>query len=422
MSRRLQAIRGMNDLLPDTMAGWQRLETTAQAVLNAYGYREFRIPLLEKTELFARSIGQATDIVGKEMYTFDDRSGESITLRPEATAGIVRAGIEHGLLHNQIQRLWHIGPMFRHERPQKGRYRQFHQIDVEAFGMSGPDIDAELILLTARLWRALGIRGLTLEINSIGTPDTRAIYRKELVRFLESNRDQLDEESMQRLSKNPLRILDSKVAEMQPLIAAAPSILSYLDVTSGSHFEGLQAYLADVGIAYVINNKLVRGLDYYTHTVFEWTTDQLGAQGSVCGGGRYDGLVEELGGKPTPGTGFAIGMERLVDLLNQQDLVGPEPRPLVYIAMLGEAAERQGLRLSEQLRDQGLSVQCNCGGGNLKSQLRRADKSGAKFALLLGEQEREGQVVSVKDLRTQGADQQQVAYDEVGDYLKRNLS
>jgi histidyl-tRNA synthetase len=422
MSRRLQAIRGMNDLLPETMAGWQRLEATVQAILNAYGYREFRTPLLEKTELFARSIGQATDIVGKEMYTFDDRSGDSITLRPEATAGIVRAGIEHGLLHNQIQRLWHTGPMFRHERPQKGRYRQFHQIDVEAFGMPGPDIDAELVLLTARLWRALGIRGLTLEINSIGTADTRAIYREELVRFLESHRDQLDEDSIQRLSKNPLRILDSKVAEMQPVIAAAPSILDYLDDASRSHFEGLQAYLADAEIPYVINHKLVRGLDYYTHTVFEWTTDQLGSQGSVCGGGRYDGLVEELGGQSTPGTGFAVGMERLVDLLNQQNLVGPEPRPAVYVVMLGEVAERQGMRLSERLRDQGLSVQCNCGGGNLKSQLRRADKSGAKFALLLGEQEHEGQVVSVKDLRTRGADQQQVAYDGVGDYLKRHLS
>ncbi|TDJ67286.1 MAG: histidine--tRNA ligase [Proteobacteria bacterium] len=421
MSRRIQVIRGMNDLLPEAMAGWQRLEATVQTILNAYGYREIRTPLLEKTELFARSIGQATDIVGKEMYTFDDRSGDSITLRPEATAGIVRAGIEHGLLHNQVQRLWHSGPMFRHERPQKGRYRQFHQIDVEAFGMPGPDIDAELILLTARLWRALGIGGLTLEINAIGTPDTRVTYRKELVRYLESHRDQLDEDSIQRLCKNPLRVLDSKVAEMQPIIAAAPSILDYLDDASRTHFEGLQAYLADAEIPYVINNKLVRGLDYYTHTVFEWTTDQLGAQGSVCGGGRYDGLVEELGGKPMPGTGFAIGMERLVDLLNQQDLVGPEPSPEVYVAILGEAAERQGMKLSERLRNQGLSVQCNCGGGNLKSQLRRADKSGARFALLFGEQEREDRVVSVKDLRTQGTEQQRIAYDEIGDYLKRNL-
>lgn len=421
MSRRIQAIRGMNDLLPEVMAGWQRLEATVQTILNAYGYREFRTPLLEKTELFTRSIGQATDIVGKEMYTFDDRSGDSITLRPEATAGMVRAGIEHGLLHNQVQRLWHSGPMFRHERPQKGRYRQFYQIDVEAFGMPGPAIDAELILLTARLWRALGIGGLTLEINAIGTPDTRATYRKELVRYLESHRDQLDEDSIQRLSKNPLRVLDSKVVEMQPIIAGAPSILDHLDDVSRTHFEGLQAYLADAEIPYVINDKLVRGLDYYTHTVFEWTTDQLGAQGSVCGGGRYDGLVAELGGKPMPGIGFAIGMERLVDLLNQQDLVGPEPSPEVYVAILGQAAERQGMRLSERLRNQGLSVQCNCGGGNLKSQLKRADKSGARFALMLGEQEREDQVISVKDLRTQGTEQQRIAYDEIGDYLKRNL-
>lgn len=422
MSRRIQAIRGVNDLLPEAMVGWQRLEAAVQAVLSAYGYRELRIPVLEKTELFARSIGQSTDIVGKEMYTFDDRGGDSITLRPEATAGIVRAGIEHGLLHNQVQRFWCSGPMFRHERPQKGRYRQFHQIDVEAFGMPGPDIDAELVLLTVRLWRQLGIGGLTLEINSIGTPATRATYRKELVQYLESHRDQLDQDSVQRLASNPLRVLDSKIAKTQTIVAAAPSILDYLDDVARAHFEGLQAFLTDADVPYIINNKLVRGLDYYTHTVFEWTTDQLGAQGSVCGGGRYDGLVEELGGKPTPGTGFAIGMERLVDLLNQQDLVDSQPCSDVYVAILGESAERQGMKLSERLRDQGLSVQCNCGGGNLKSQLKRADKSGARYALLFGEQERDHQVVSVKDLRSPGAEQRQIAYDEIGDYLRRHLS
>lgn len=422
MSRRIQAIRGVNDLLPEAMVGWQRLEAAVQAVLSAYGYHELRIPVLEKTELFARSIGQSTDIVGKEMYTFDDRGGDSITLRPEATAGIVRAGIEHGLLHNQVQRFWCSGPMFRHERPQKGRYRQFHQIDVEAFGMPGPDIDAELVLLTVRLWRELGIGGLTLEINSIGTPATRATYRKELVQYLESHRDQLDQDSVQRLASNPLRVLDSKIAKTQTIVAAAPSILDYLDDVARAHFEGLQAFLTDADVPYIINNKLVRGLDYYTHTVFEWTTDQLGAQGSVCGGGRYDGLVEELGGKPTPGTGFAIGMERLVDLLNQQDLVDSQPCSDVYVAILGESAERQGMKLSERLRDQGLSVQCNCGGGNLKSQLKRADKSGARYALLFGEQERDHQVVSVKDLRSPGAEQRQIAYDEIGDYLRRHLS
>lgn len=411
----------MNDLLPEAMAGWQHLEAVAREILNAYGYREIRTPLLEKTELFARSIGQLTDIVGKEMYTFEDRSGDSITLRPEATAGIVRGGIEHGLLHNQVQRLWHSGPMFRHERPQRGRYRQFYQVDVEAFGMPGPDIDAELVLLTARLWRVLGIKGLTLEINSIGTPETRVAYREDLLRYLESHRERLDEDSLQRLAKNPLRILDSKNVDIQPIIAAAPDLLDYLDDTSRTHFEGLRALLDDAGIEYVINKRLVRGLDYYTHTVFEWTTDQLGAQGSVCGGGRYDGLIEELGGKPTPATGFALGMERLVDLLVQQDLVEAVPCPQVYVVTIGRAAERQGMSLAERLRDEGLRVQCNCSGGNLKSQLRRADRSGAKFALLLGEQENDRYVVSVKDLRT-GAEQKRIAQDEVGRYLKQHLA
>ncbi len=421
MNRRIPGIRGMNDLLPDAIVGWQHLEASARRVLDAYGYSEIRIPILEKTELFSRSIGQETDIVAKEMYTFEDRSGDSITLRPEATAGIVRAGIEHGLLHNQIQRLWHIGPMFRYERPQKGRYRQFNQIDVEAFGMPGPDIDAELILLTARLWRALGINGLTLEINSLSTPGMRATYRTALVRYLEGHRDQLDHDSARRLKENPLRILDSKNPQMQPIIAEAPTLLDYWGDVSEAYLEGLRTYLDNAGIAYVINSRLVRGLDYYTRTVFEWTTDQLGAQGSVCGGGRYDVLVEQLGGKPTPATGFALGMERLVELLIRQDLLAGGAPPQVYLALLGTAAEVRGMALAESLRDQGIRVQCNCGGGNLKTQLRRADRSGARYALLLGEQESARRAVSVKDLRAP-VQQMDVLEADIGDYLKRHLA
>ena len=421
MSKLIQAIRGMNDLLPEVIARWQQVESVARDVLDGYGYREIRPPLLEKTELFSRSIGELTDIVAKEMYTFEDRNGDSLTLRPEATAGIVRASLEHGLLHNQIQRLWHAGPMFRHERPQKGRYRQFYQIDVEAFGLVGPDIDAELVLLTARLWRALGIDGLTLEINSLGTPQSRERYREDLVRFLESRRDELDEDSLRRLERNPLRILDSKNPAMRSVIADAPDLLEYLDEASREHFEGLQRYLDDAGIACVVSRRLVRGLDYYTRTVFEWTTDRLGAQGTVCGGGRYDGLVEQLGGRPTPATGFALGLERLVDLLAQQGGATADTRPQVYVAILGETLALRGMALAERLRDQGIRVQCNCGGGTLKAQLKRADRSGARFALLLGEDESLHQNVSVKDLRHDMA-QQQIPQSESGEFLKRHLS
>lgn len=421
MSKLIQAIRGMNDLLPEVIARWQQVESVARDVLDGYGYREIRPPLLEKTELFSRSIGELTDIVAKEMYTFEDRNGDSLTLRPEATAGIVRASLEHGLLHNQIQRLWHAGPMFRHERPQKGRYRQFYQIDVEAFGLAGPDIDAELVLLTARLWRALGIDGLTLEINSLGTPQSRERYREDLVRFLESRRDELDEDSLRRLERNPLRILDSKNPAMRSVIADAPDLLEYLDEASREHFEGLQRYLDDAGIACVVSRRLVRGLDYYTRTVFEWTTDRLGAQGTVCGGGRYDGLVEQLGGRPTPATGFALGLERLVDLLAQQGGATADTRPQVYVAILGETLALRGMALAERLREQGIRVQCNCGGGTLKAQLKRADRSGARFALLLGEEESLHQNVSVKDLRHDMA-QQQIPQSESGEFLKRHLS
>ena len=410
----------MNDLLPDETATWQRVEATARGVLNAYGYKEIRVPLLEKTELFARSIGQHTDIVAKEMYTFADRNGDSLTLRPEVTAGIVRAGIEHGFLHNQVQRLWCAGPMFRHERPQKGRYRQFHQLDVEAFGLDGPDIDAELVMLGTRLWHALGIRDLTLDINSLGTPESRHVYREKLIGYLRSRYADLDEDSVRRLDVNPLRILDSKNPEMRAVIAEAPSLLDHLDDASRAHFENFQSRLDQAGLRYVVSNRLVRGLDYYTRTVFEWTTEELGAQGTVCGGGRYDSLVEQLGGRPTPAIGFALGLERLVQLLIQQSLMTEVEAPRVYLAVVGEAVEAEGMALAERLRDDGISTLCNCGGGNLKSQLRRADKADARFALILGEDESRKQLVTVKDLRRNTA-QRQVPQAEIGSYLKQHL-
>ncbi|TAM45091.1 MAG: histidine--tRNA ligase [Gammaproteobacteria bacterium] len=422
MSKSIQAVRGMNDLLPDVVARWQRIEAAARTALAAYGYREIRLPLVEKTELFARSIGSLTDIVEKEMYTFEDRNGESLTLRPEGTAGCVRAGIENGLLHNQVQRLWYTGPMFRHERPQKGRYRQFHQIGVEAFGIDTPDVDAELILLCARLWRELGLNGLTLEINTLGTPEARAVYRTELVRYLESRQAELDEDSQRRLHKNPLRVLDSKNPAMQGVIAGAPALMDYLDDTSRQHFDALRGYLDAAGIPYKVNPRLVRGLDYYTRAVFEWTTDRLGAQSAVCAGGRYDGLVGLLGGQPTPAVGFAVGLERLAELLaldagNTTDTQAAQ----AYLAVLDESVRPQALRLAETLRDQGLRVEFNCGSGGLKAQLKRADRSGARFALLLGPDEAARASVSVKDLR-HGAEQATVSQAALGDYLKQRLA
>jgi histidyl-tRNA synthetase len=389
----------MNDLLPDVVEHWQRIEAAARDVLAAYGYREIRLPLVEKSELFARSIGSQTDIVEKEMYSFEDRNGENLTLRPEGTAGCVRAGIENGFLYNQIQRLWYAGPMFRHERPQKGRYRQFHQIGVEAFGIETPDLDAEIILMCARLWRALGLDGLTLEINSLGTPQVRAAYREELTRYLTAQRDRLDEDSLRRLEKNPLRILDSKNPAMREVIAGAPNLQEHLDADSHAHFERLGGYLRDAGVAFTVNPRLVRGLDYYTRTVFEWTTDRLGAQSAVCAGGRYDGLVEQLGGKSTPAAGFAIGLERLAELLALQGGAPQAARPHAYLVLLGAEAELQGPRLAERLRDAGLRIECNCGGGGLKAQLKRADRSGARYALLLGEEELRHGTVTLKDLR-----------------------
>jgi histidyl-tRNA synthetase len=412
----------MNDLLPDAVARWQRIEAAARGVLAAYGYREIRLPLVEKTELFARSIGNLTDIVEKEMYTFEDRNGELLTLRPEGTAGCVRAGIENGLLHNQVQRLWYTGAMFRHERPQKGRYRQFHQIGVESFGVDTPDVDAELILLCARLWRVLGIRGLTLELNSLGTPETRAAYRRTLVAYLERHRSALDEDSQRRLEKNPLRVLDSKNPAMQEIIRNAPSLMQHLDDASRIHFKHLCEYLTSAGVAYTLNPRLVRGLDYYTRTVFEWTTDRLGAQSAVCAGGRYDGLVELLGGQATPAAGFALGLERLAELLELDvSETGDDQAPQVYLAVLDEAVRAPALKLVESLRDHGWRIECHSGSGSLKTQLKRADKSGARFALLLGPDEIARAAVSVKDLRG-GAEQITVTLDHIDDYLKQKLA
>jgi histidyl-tRNA synthetase len=421
MSKLIQSIRGMHDLLPERSGAWQYLEATCRRVLEGYGYSEIRLPIVEMTQLFARSIGEVTDIVEKEMYSFQDRNGDSLSLRPEGTAGCVRAGLEHGLLHNQQQRLWYIGPMFRHERPQKGRYRQFHQIGVETFGYPGPDIDAELILITARIWRTLGVQGLRLEINSLGSSEARAAYRRILVDYLSARRDDLDEDSRRRLQDNPLRILDSKNPDMRELIAEAPSLLDHLDQESKTHFEALRAMLDAAGIAYVVNPRLVRGLDYYSRTVFEWVSDALGAQGTVCAGGRYDGLIELLGGRPSTAAGFAMGLERLVALLEDQALLPAPERPHAYLAMMGPEAERSGLLLAERLRGRltGLRLVVNCGGGSFKSQLRRADRSGATVALILGASEVEREEVTVKPLRETGAEQQTLSQSDLVDYLAR---
>ena len=427
MSKNIQAIRGMNDILPEQTPLWRYLESSVAGLLDGYGYRQIRMPIVEFTDLFKRSIGEVTDIVEKEMYTFEDRNGDSLTLRPEGTASCVRAVQEHGLIGGgQPQKLWYVGPMFRHERPQKGRYRQFHQIGVELFNFDGPDVDAELIVLTWRLWGVLGIRdAVQLELNSLGSSDDRARYREALVDYLSARFEQLDEDSQRRLHSNPLRILDSKNAQTQALLADAPTLADYLDEESRLHFEGVKARLDAVGIRYEINHKLVRGLDYYGKTVFEWTTDKLGAQGTVCAGGRYDGLVEQLGGKPTPAVGFAMGVERLVLLIETLDKVPAElARQVdVYLAAFGEAAELAALKLSEQLRDAvpGLRLAVNAGGGSFKSQLKKADKSGALFALILGEDELNQQVVGVKPLRGDAA-QQTVAWDALAAHLAACLA
>jgi histidyl-tRNA synthetase len=400
----VQAVRGMNDILPEGTAAWQYLEDLVRDLLRSYGYQEIRMPVVEKTELFRRSIGEVTDIVEKEMYTFEDRNGDSLSLRPEGTAGCVRACIEHGLLHNQVQRLWYTGPMFRHERPQKGRYRQFHQIGVEAFGLPGPDIDAELILITARLWRRLGLRDVRLELNSLGTSEARVVYREKLVDYLSQREGQLDEDSRRRLQTNPLRILDSKNPAMRELIEAAPKLADHLDPDSRQHFDELCARLREAGIAYHVNPRLVRGLDYYSHTVFEWVTDRLGAQGTVCAGGRFDGLVAYLGGQATSAVGFALGIERLLSLLEELGVEAPVWGPHVYMVLAGAAAQRRGPALAESLRDSlpHLRLQVNCGGGSFKSQFKRADRSGATLALILGDDEVANDRVAIKPLRGEG--------------------
>ncbi|WP_426607912.1 histidine--tRNA ligase [Pantoea anthophila] len=403
MAKNIQAIRGMNDYLPADTALWQRIEGVLKQTLASYGYSEIRLPLVEQTPLFKRAIGEVTDVVEKEMYTFEDRNGESLTLRPEGTAGCVRAGIEHGLLYNQEQRLWYMGPMFRYERPQKGRYRQFYQIGVEVFGLQGPDIDAELIMLNARWWKALGIADhVRLELNSIGSLEARAHYRDALVAFLEQHKEVLDEDCKRRMYSNPMRVLDSKNPDIQQLLNDAPQLGDYLDDESRDHFSGLCALLDDAGIRYTVNQRLVRGLDYYNRTVIEWVTDSLGSQGTVCGGGRYDGLVEQLGGRATPAVGFAMGMERLVLLVQA---VNPEFEPTsnvdVYVIASGQGVQSAAMLLAEKLRDEApeLRLMTNFGGGNFRKQFARADKWGARVALVLGEDEvKAGQVV-VKDLR-----------------------
>ncbi|MBU2279925.1 MAG: histidine--tRNA ligase [Gammaproteobacteria bacterium] len=403
MSKEIQAIRGMNDCLPQETPVWQYLEQQLRSIVASYGYDEIRFPIVEMTELFKRSIGEVTDIVEKEMYTFADRNGDSLTLRPEGTAVCVRAANQNGLLYNQEQRLWYMGPMFRHERPQKGRYRQFHQFGLEVFGMQGPDIDAEVIVLTARLWEKLGLTPFVkLELNSLGSNASRAAYRDLLVAYLEQHKDLLDEDSLRRMYSNPLRVLDSKNPAMAEMLAKAPQLLDHLDEESAAHLTGLKQRLTAAGVSFEINPRLVRGLDYYNRTVFEWVTTNLGSQGTVCAGGRYDGLVEQLGGKATPAVGFAMGMERLVLLLQSLDLVPAVSNNAdLYLMPLSEAAELAAVSVAEQLRNAlpGKRIVLHCGGGNLKKQLKRADKSGAELGLLLGETELAAGQVTLKWLR-----------------------
>jgi histidyl-tRNA synthetase len=418
MAKNIQAIRGMHDILPDQSPLWHFFEQKIRSVLESYGYRELRTPVVEMTDLFKRSIGEVTDIVEKEMYTFDDRNGDSLTLRPECTASCVRAGIENGLFHNQVQRIWYYGPMFRHERPQKGRYRQFYQIGAEAYGLAGPDIDVEIILLTNRFWEALNLDGLELQINTLGTSEERAVYREQLVAYLSAHSEQLDEDSQRRLNSNPLRILDSKNPDMRDLIEGAPSLMDHLGEESKAHFDHLCSGLDAAGVSYVINPRLVRGLDYYARTVFEWVTDKLGAQGTVCAGGRYDGLVEQLGGKPTPAIGFAMGVERLIALLEEEG--APELQTLdVYLVLVGATPQQQGVILADRLRKAvpGLKLMTHCGGGSFKSQFKKADRSGARIALVLGEDELAQGVIGIKFLR-EDIEQKQIALDSLADYLK----
>jgi len=421
LSKTVQAVRGMRDILPAETPIWQHLEKVISEVLLNYGYQEIRFPIVEKTELFKRSIGEVTDIVEKEMYTFDDRNGDSLTLRPEGTAACVRAAIENGMLHNQIQKLWYTGPMFRHERPQKGRYRQFNQVGVEAFGLQGPDVDAELVLITRRLWEKLGILPhVRLELNSLGTIESRAVYREKLIEYLSAYETELDEDSRNRLHSNPLRVLDSKSPQTQEIVKNAPNLLSYLDNESADHFEQLKQFLDDSSVAYDVNPRLVRGLDYYSKTVFEWITDKLGAQGTVCAGGRFDGLVDYLGGKPTPAVGFAMGMERLIGVIEEIGSVETQANVDCYLVLAGDAAQRKGLQLAESVHNAlpNLKLVTHCGGGSFKSQLKKADKSGAQIALIIGDDEVISNSVNIKFLRE---DKPQSSHQQDGliDYLAK---
>ncbi|MDP5036217.1 histidine--tRNA ligase [Alishewanella sp. SMS8] len=420
MAKQIQAIRGMNDCLPQDSGLWQYVEQVLRDTAANYGYSEIRFPIVEMTELFKRSIGEVTDIVEKEMYSFNDRNGDSLTLRPEGTACCVRAGNEHGLLYNQEQRLWYTGPMFRHERPQKGRYRQFHQFGLEAFGIGSADIDAEVIILSARLWQKLGLTPyVSLELNSLGSNEARAAYRDTLVAYLEQHKDLLDEDSLRRLYSNPLRVLDSKNPAMAEMLAAAPKLADHLDAESTAHFNQLQARLTAAGISFTINPRLVRGLDYYNRTVFEWVTTELGSQGTVCAGGRYDGLVEQLGGKPTPAVGFALGLERLILLLQTLELAPVlAPTADIYLMAMGESAELAAVSVAERLRSDlpTKRVILHCGGGNLKKQFKRADKSGAELALILGDEELARGEITLKWLR-QDQPQQTLKLSELAQHL-----
>lgn len=403
MSQTLQAVRGMNDMLPDEAEQWEAFEDIIRDWLRSYGYRPIRMPLVEPTPLFARAIGAVTDIVEKEMYSFTDSlNGDSLTLRPEGTASCVRAVMQHNLLYDSPRRLWYMGPMFRHERPQKGRYRQFHQVGVEALGFAGPDIDAEQIMMCARLWDDLGLTGISLEINSLGQPEERARHRAELIAYLEAHQDQLDADGQRRLHTNPLRILDTKNPTMQDLANQAPKLMEYLGEASLKHFESVQSLLRDAGIPCRINPRLVRGLDYYNLTVFEWVSEQLGAQGTVCAGGRYDGLISQLGGKPAPACGFAMGIERLLALRQEQGHVPERLGPDVYVVHQGDMAQRFAFKVAEHLRGAGFSVQLHCGGGSFKSQMKRADASGAELAVIIGDDEAAVDEVSLKPLRLAG--------------------
>jgi histidyl-tRNA synthetase len=410
MAAKLQAVRGMNDLLPGASPRWRGVEQRVQAVLSRYGYEEIRLPIVEPTALFARTIGEVTDIVEKEMYTFLDRNGDSLTLRPEGTAGVVRAGIEHGLFQGQLLRLWYQGPMFRHERPQRGRYRQFHQIGAECFGGAQPELDAELIAMTAQFWRELGLDGLRLEINSLGSREARATYRDQLQAYFRQHHAALDADSQRRLETNPLRILDSKNADLAALIAAAPRLADHLDADSREHFERLCALLDALGVSYTVNPRLVRGLDYYGRTVFEWVTDALGAQGTVCAGGRYDALVEQLGGRPTPAIGFALGLERLVELLAAQGVDPAAPATIWYLASTPGASRDRALQLATELRaaPDAPVVLMDHGSGNFGKQMQRADKAGAEVALILGEDELAAGTITIRLLRAAQTTQETV--------------